>query len=221
MSDDPLSEQIANRIRREILRGHLAPGTRLKERETASEMGVSRTPMREAIRILAKEGLVILRPSRSPLVAKLTVREVAEQVEVLLALETLAAELACGRATPADLARIHGLADGIARDFDAKDPLDTFEVDMAFHSALVHAAHNEVLERTHRMLLERLWRARYLSAVQQRNRSRVIDQHNAIVAALDAGDALAMRQAIHAHLGRLGTYIRDVIETEAEDRAPQ
>ncbi|MEQ9673915.1 MAG: winged helix-turn-helix domain-containing protein, partial [Roseovarius indicus] len=69
MAEGILAEQIANQLRRDILRGKLAPGASIKERDNAAEMGVSRTPMREAIRILAQDGLVILRPARSPIVA--------------------------------------------------------------------------------------------------------------------------------------------------------
>lgn len=94
MPADTLADHIAAQLRHSILRGTLPPGTLIKERDTAAEMHVSRTPMREAIRILAKEGLVLLRPARSPIVARLDAKAVADQAQVLIALEILSAQLA-------------------------------------------------------------------------------------------------------------------------------
>ena len=113
MNDGILAEQIANRLRRAILRGALPPGASIKERDNAAELGVSRTPMREAIRILAKEGLVELRPARSPIVALPDLTAVTEQAEVLIALEKLSAELACVHATEDELAELAELVDRI------------------------------------------------------------------------------------------------------------
>ena len=215
MTDETLPEQIARHLRRDILRGKLAPGATIKERDNAAELGVSRTPMREAIRILAKEGLVILRPARSPIVAEPSVKEISDQVEVLLALEKLAAELACRNATESDLANIQSLLDYMAAHFEDTDPLDMFETDMAFHSAIATASHNDVIVSMHRTLMERLWRARYLAARKSRNRDRVISHHSAIVDALRARNGDAAIAAIERHLGHLDRDVRSVIEREA------
>ena len=104
MPDQTLPEKIANQLRRDILRGKLVPGDPLKERDKAADLGVSRTPMREAIRIIAREGLITLRSSRSPIVAMPDVKAVTDDVEVLLSVEKLSGKLACERATDADLA---------------------------------------------------------------------------------------------------------------------
>lgn len=216
MIEETLAEQIARQLRRDILRGKLAPGSSIKERDNAAEMGVSRTPMREAIRILAKEGLVILRPARSPIVAEPSIKEISDQVEVLLALEKLSAELACKNATEADLAELERIQEYVDKNFDGSDPLDMFEVDMSFHSAIAQASGNDVIADMHRTLLERLWRARYLAARRRRNRARVVLQHGAILDALKARDRVAALEAIEAHLGHLEHDIREVIEQEAE-----
>ena len=94
-----LPEQIATDLRRDILNGKFAPGSTLKERDNSLEMGVSRTPMREAIRILAKDGLVQLRPARSPIVARPTFKQISDNIVVLTTLELLSADLACQTAT--------------------------------------------------------------------------------------------------------------------------
>lgn len=216
MDEATLAEQIAKQLRRNILRGKLPPGSAIKERDNAAELGVSRTPMREAIRILAKEGLVILRPARSPIVADPSIEEIADQVEVLLTLEKRAAQLACEAATDEDIERIEGISRRMAEIYETTDPLDMFELDMSFHAAVVAAAHNRALAETHAAFLARLWRARYLSAAQKRNRERLLDQHGAIVEALAARDPVAVEKAIDAHLLQLAPDIRRMMERERE-----
>lgn len=213
--DATLAEQVAQQLRRSILRGDLLPGDPVKERDTASAMGVSRTPMREAIRILSKEGLLVLRPSRSPIVAELDFKSVSDQAEVLIALEKLSAELACKYATEADLTKLQHIVDHMAAHFYEKDPLDMFEIDMSFHTAIAAASHNLALAETHRAYLQRLWHARYLAARQRRNRERVVTQHNAILDAMRARDVQAARDAIDAHLWQLAEDIRQQIETHS------
>jgi DNA-binding GntR family transcriptional regulator len=214
MAEQILAESVAAQLRRGILRGKFPPGTSIKERDNAAEMGVSRTPMREAIRMLAKEQLLVLRPSRSPIVAQPTFREVLNAVDVLLVLENLSVEKACKKATQVELENIRNIHNEIAEKYDQLDSLELFEIDMAFHSAIAEATHNASLFATYRSYLERLWRARYLSARQKRNRVRVISHHSAILEALEARDEKAAHAAVAHHLGNLGNDIRPVIEQE-------
>ena len=217
MQEPILAEQIAKELRRDILRGNIGPGDSLKERDKAAEMGVSRTPMREAIRILAQEGLIQLRPARSPIVARPDVKEVTDDVEVLLAIEKLSGELACQRATDDDIAAIAEIVQQMVDSFDTLDALELFEIDMSFHSALAQASHNAQLAGIHDRFLSRLWRARYLSAVQRRNRASVIEHHTAILRALQARDSDAIRLAIGTHLDRLTDDIGNVIRREQQE----
>ncbi|MDF1726451.1 MAG: GntR family transcriptional regulator [Sulfitobacter sp.] len=214
MSKETLAEQIAMRLRRDILRGKLPPGKSVKERDIAADMGVSRTPIREAIRILSQEGLVELRPSRSPIVAIANYTEVAEQTEVLIELEKLSAQLACKNATDAQIDHIAGIVRYMSDNFDDSDPLDMFEIDMTFHTAIAAASGNRALAETHGTFLRRLWRARYLSARQRRNRERVVGQHTQILEALRARKPQEARDAIDNHLWRLAEDIRSVLEAE-------
>ncbi|GMG84171.1 GntR family transcriptional regulator [Paralimibaculum aggregatum] len=209
-------------MRREILRGSLAPGAPIKERVLAERMQVSRTPMREAIRILAKEGLVILRPARSPVVADPPMQEIADSIEVLSLLELRSGELACANATSAEIAGIRALNDRFAAAYDHTDMLDLFEIDMGFHRAIAHASHNPVLAEIYEALLARLWRARYLSARQRRNRDRVLRQHCAIVEGLERRDVDQVRREIAAHLqGLMDNIVAHIAgEVAAEDPPP-
>ena len=217
MTDQTLPEKIANQLRRDILRGKLMPGDSLKERDKAADLGVSRTPMREAIRIIAREGLITLRPSRSPIVAMPDVKAVTDDVEVLLSVEKLSGKLACERATDADIDGIATITQHMDDNFDTMDPLGMFEIDMSFHSELAKASHNKPLAEIHDRFLARLWRARFLAAVKRRNRASVIEHHNAILAALRARDAVAIDAAISTHLDRLTEDISDVIRREHQD----
>lgn len=217
MTQKILAAQIANQLRRDILQGKLPPGSTIKERDNAAEMGVSRTPLREAIRILATEGLVELRPARSPIVSIPTIKQVSDDVEVLLAVEMLSGEWACARATDAEINAIAAIVDDMAARFDTADPLDMFETDMGFHSAIAQAAHNVPLAEMHHKFLARLWRARYLAAMQRRNRERVIEHHTDIVAALRSRDPQAIRDAIGKHLENLSADIVRMIKQELEN----
>ncbi len=216
MSEEILAEQIADQLRRDILRGKLAPGATVKERDNANEMGVSRTPLREAIRILAKEGLIELRPARSPIVSVPTAKQVSDDIEVLLAVEILSAELACERATDADIAGIAVIQAEIDAKFDHVDPLDLFEIDMSFHRAIALAAHNAPLADIHRTFLRRLWRSRFLAAVQRRNRDRVVAHHNEILIALQDRNPVEIREKIMTHIGNLK---RDILSSISQDDA--
>jgi len=214
MSEPSLPEQIANELRRDILRGTLVPGAPLKERDRALEMGVSRTPMREAIRILSQEGLVVLRPARSPLVADPPLSDIMDHVIVLRALEELSGELACTNATEEDLDKLRAINAKFESEFYTADRLVSFETDMSFHMAIARASHNNALADTHRSFLARLWRARFLTSTRRRNRQTVLEQHAALLDALCRRDRAALKTAFDAHLGHLADDIRKVFEKE-------
>lgn len=216
-SDDTLPAQIAEQLRRDILRGKLAPGATIKERDNAAEMGVSRTPMREAIRILATEGLVILRPARSPIVAQPSFKQIADNIEVLLALELMSADLACQTASDAQIAAVVEAQNNLERNYDVLDAIDIFELDMAFHIAIAEASNNKVLIDTHKSILARMWRARYLSARRARSRARVIRQHNLIVDGLVRRDPEMVRHNLQDHLDNLLGNVREYFEHEESD----
>lgn len=207
MADHTLADQIADQLRRDILRGKLNPGDPIKERDNAAEMGVSRTPMREAIRILAKEGLVTLRPARSPVIAAPSAAAIRDHLEVLIALEILSGRLACARASSDEIDAIALIHDELVDGYDDMDPLEAFDLDMRFHRAIAAAAHNDALIHTHTAYLARMWRARFLAAQARRNRERVLGHHGEIVTALRARDAEAIARTIETHLSDLMSAI--------------
>lgn len=216
MTTTTLAEQIANHLRREILRGKLKPGAPIKERDNAADLGVSRTPMREATRILAKEGLVDLRPSRSPLVARPSLREVKDAIDVLTALEVLSGRLACQNATSEDIEGLRQIHVQMSEIYDKADPLDLFEVDMSFHLAIARASHNALLAETHQAYLARLWRVRYLTASLRHNRQRVLAQHGTILEGLEARSVTQVAAGISVQLDGLAESVAQVLKNEGE-----
>ncbi|SHI06147.1 GntR family transcriptional regulator [Marivita hallyeonensis] len=218
-TDASLPERIAAQLRRDILNGKFAPGTTIKERDNAAEMGVSRTPMREAIRILAKEGLLVLRPARSPIVSEPSFKQIADNIEVLTALELLSADLACQTATDAQINEIVLAQDRFASQYDVLEPVEVFELDMQVHLAIARASNNDVLIETHRSILGRMWRARFLSARRQDSRDRVLRQHALIVEGLKRRDADAVRGILSDHLEHILIKVREYFEHEEAETA--
>jgi len=215
-SSKSLAEQIARKIRRDILRGNLLPGSPIKERDAAIKMGVSRTPMREAVRILAQQGLIQLRPSRSPIVARPSFKELADDIELMIELEKISIELACRRAGNEDIARISKLADEMDELYEKADPLDIFEVDMSFHRAIANSSQNRSLVETYETIIARLWQVRYMAAARRKNKERFVNQHHKIVAAIQNRDPKKCRKAIEVHLLHLAEDIRIAIEYDVK-----
>lgn len=209
---------LARRLRREILTGALPPGSAIKERDQADRLGVSRTPLREAVRILAQEGLVTLRPLRSPLVAQPALDEVLAEIAVLRRLELFSGELACANATPAEVEAIGALVAAIARDHASGDKLDVFDLDMQMHRAIVAAGHNAALMRTHGEYLARLFRVRFLSARERADAARVLADHDAMLRALQTRDAALMEAAINSHFDGLERNIGRLLDPAAGQR---
>jgi DNA-binding GntR family transcriptional regulator len=213
MMEYNLAAQIADGLRRDILLGKLAPGALIKERDSAADLGVSRTPLREAIRILAGEGLVILRPSRSPIVANPSLKEIRDDAVVMTALEILGARLACENATAAEmeeLAAQDALMQGMS---DTAPAVEFFEVDMKFHRLLTSASHNPALIDTHGAYMARLWRPRFLAASRRRDRPRVLRQHADIVRGLYTQDTGLVSGEIESHMSHLVTNIIEIYDS--------
>lgn len=195
-----LSEDAARQLREMILLEKLPAGTLLPERDLAQALGVSRTPMREAIRILANEGLVSYTPSRRPFVADPSLEEINECLRVQGALESLAGEWACTRATDQEIENIVRLNSSIKDARDTKEQLQAFRLDMQFHQAIVAAARNKALSTTHATYNARLWRVRFLSSQREEGRVETRLEHSKILECLQARDPSATAEALKNHL---------------------
>lgn len=195
-----LAEQVANQLRDLILLEKLLPGATIPERETAEALGVSRTPLRESLRLLAAVGLVDVEPNRAPKVANPSPEELQELLQVQGALEALAGELACVIATDEQLDRIAKMEEDMRSISETAEPLAFFQKDMEFHSAIVAASRNQALIETHEMYNARLWRARFISSRRRVNRTGTLEQHKAIAQALLSRDQKASALTLKTHL---------------------
>jgi len=199
-SFQPLPQRVATLLREKILLEEFPPGSVIPERETAAALGVSRTPLREALRLLGNEGLVDIRAARSPVVTDPSPDELRGLYAVMRVLEGLAGELACKNATVTQLAEIRAAHEALKAINPACDPLDFLRGDQAFHDCILVAAENPALAKTHGEYNARLWRARFMPAKIGANRERVLDEHALILEGIEARDTRAAANALEMHL---------------------
>lgn len=195
-----LADETADILREMILVNKLPPGTPLPERNISAALGISRTPLREAIRLLEKEGLIEYSPSRRPEVANPSLDEIAAYLRVQSALEALGGELACANGSDDELENIHKLNQEMIDRSDKDDPLISFKRDMAVHCAIVAAGHNDPLIDTHATYNARLWRARFISSQRKMGRENTLREHREIVTALLSRDSKKTAEALKSHL---------------------
>lgn len=195
-----LYQEVAERLRARIFAHELAPGSWVDEQSLADEFGISRTPMREALKVLAAEGLVVLKPRRGCYVAELSEQDLDEVFPVMALLEGRAALEATRKANAADLARLDGLHEALAHHCAAGDADAFFAVNDAFHAALQEIAGNSWLQHliddTRKMI--KLTRRHSLQVEGRLDQS--LEEHRCILAAIRARDAEGAARAMHDHL---------------------
>jgi DNA-binding GntR family transcriptional regulator len=200
-------------LRAMIVTGELAPGERLNERELCARLNVSRTPVREAIKTLAQDGLLQVWPNRSPVVMPLESAQTQALVEVVAAIEALAGELCATRITDAQVADL-GVLHYTMMGHHAKGDLRAyFEANKAFHRLIIECAGNPVLVWVWDLLALRVDRARYSSNLRPERWRQAIAEHACVLERMTARDAPGAAQALRGHL-RAG--LSQVVQTLAE-----
>lgn len=192
---------VAQSLRDMIAQNELAPGDRIREQALSERLQVSRTPMREALRILAAERLVELLPNRGAVVAAPSLKEVRDLLSVLGMMEALAGEQAALNGTDDELSEIRALHYEMRASFERRDKLAYFKLNQAIHRAIVAASHNSALAEMHDQLNARLYRVRYQSNLSNDNWQTAIEEHEAILDALGRRDAAAVASILRNHLG--------------------
>ena len=196
----PLHEEAVGRLRELIVQGELPPGERLNERLLCQQLGISRTPLREAIKLLASEGLVSLSPNRGAQVAPLEAARLAETLCVMGALEALAGELACKHAPDAQIAEVAALHAEMVAKHARGDLASYFRYNQAIHLKIVEASGNATLAHTYRQLNANVLRARYMANLSRERWDEAVREHEKILAALTARDASRLRRLLEDHL---------------------
>lgn len=198
----PLRDVAFNTLRQAILKGTLKPGQRLMEIQLAKQLGVSRTPVREAIRKLELEGLVVTLPRKGAEVAQITEKDLKDVVEVRCALEELAVELACERISTAQIVQLKE----IVKDFESliknKDITALAENDVKFHDIIFTATNNPRLMQMINNLREQMYRYRLEHLKDAKAHEQLIKEHELIISALQKKDVAKAKETIRYHINK-------------------
>jgi DNA-binding GntR family transcriptional regulator len=204
-----LPASVAERLRELIIEGELAAGARLNERALCERLGISRTPLREALRVLAAEGLVELAPNRSAVVTTLSGSDIRESFEVMSALEALSGELACRHITAAEIAEIKALTFELLACHAREDLPAYYRLNRQIHDRLNLAARNRLLTQTYRTLNLRIQNLRFRSNFDRDKWNRAAREHAQMVEALEARDGARLAAILRDHLHRKGEAVLD------------
>lgn len=196
----PLRDVVFQTLRKAIITGEFAPGERLTEISLADMLGVSRTPVREAIRKLELEGLVIMIPRKGAQVAKITEKSLRDVIEVRTVLEEFAASLACERITKEGQKTLEDLHDKFVQSVSTNDILEIAEKDEQFHDGIFRATNNDRLVTIINNLREQFYRYRLEYVKDISSRSTLITEHKKLMEAIFAGDSTQARQLMREHL---------------------
>ena len=194
-----LHGEAARRLREMIVAGELPPGTRLREVQICNQLGVSRTPVREAFRTLAAEGMVELLPNRSVVVAKLHLPDVGDLYEVVSALEALAGELACSRITQQQLAEIAHIHSEMMGCYERRERSTYLQLNHTIHRRIVEIASNPVLLSTWETLVPRVERARAMANLDPDRWFAAVYEHSKMLAALAGRDGPLLARLTREH----------------------
>ncbi len=196
----PLRDVVFNTLRQAILTGELKPGERLMEIHLANKLGVSRTPIREAIRKLELEGLVTMIPRRGAEVAQITEKSMNDVLEVRRALDALCVELACERITPEDTERLKLACEAFETAVKTRDIKQIARADVELHDIIVQATGNQRLIQLINNLSEQMYRYRFEYIKDISQHQCLIDEHRMIYEAIVKNDKEAASQAAHVHI---------------------
>ena len=197
-----LHEAAAARLRDLITEGQLAPGTRLNERLLCEQLHISRTPLREAFKVLATEGLIALLPNRGAQVVRLDRAEVVHTFDVMGALEGLSGELACRHITAAELAEIKALHREMAACHRKRDLPGYYRLNRAIHERINDAARNPVLTQVYRTVNARLHASRFRSNFDRAKWDAALAEHEQMLMALEKRDGARLRRILVEHLAK-------------------
>ena len=211
-----LHDEVLHQLRDMIVEGELAPGERISEKLLCERFGISRTPLREALKVLATEDLIELQPNRGARVAMITPDEIRERFEVLSSLERLAGELAVERASADAIAKLRALHARMKTHHNQGERHEYFQLNQQLHNAMIELADNAVLAATHENLMAKVQRPRFLALLSQERWDESVREHEAILDALQARNAELLGKLMAEHVRHTGKILRQVLDTDRE-----
>lgn len=204
-----LHDELASQLRDMLVRGELKAGDKISEQALCARFGVSRTPLREALKVLANEGLVILAPNRGASVARISRDEIDELFPIMGALEALAGEIACARATEADIAAVQAMHDEMVEHYRAGDAAPYLRLNRQIHEAFFEMAGNQSLSQLYQTLLVRIHAIRFIAQKSSKRWREAVEEHEVMMAALRVRDGTRLATVLRQHLRHKAQMVRE------------
>ena len=209
IAQQSLHDELLNRLRKMIIEGQFVPGDKIPERQLCDQFGVSRTPLREALKVLAAEGLVQLAPNRGAMVAAFSPEELEECLPMVATVESLAGELACANITDEEIAAIKALHAGMLAALAAGNLDASLAMNREIHKGIVTAARNPLLAAIHDTLFFRVGRTRLAPYLSKETIAKALADHEDIIKALEARQSQRLAGILYRHIEHLsGAYRR-------------
>ena len=215
----PLRDVVFNTLRQAILTGEMKPGERLMEIHLANKLGVSRTPIREAIRKLELEGLVTMIPRRGAEVAQITWKNLKDVLEVRRALDVLAVELACDRMTQGELQELYRACENFSEATKTQKVREIAEADVALHDIIVASTRNNRLIQLVNNLSEQMYRYRFEYIKDSSQHQRLIQEHQDLYQSILHKNKELAAEAVCKHIDNQEDAIIRHLQLERDNRA--
>lgn len=214
------SAVVTQQVRDMITSGELEPGSRINERVLVERLNISRTPLREAFKILEGEGLITIRPNAGATVVVLSTEDVEASIEVLIGLESIAAERAALRATQEDLAELDDLHARMTQAWRDGALMTYFHLNQTIHQRIVDAARNPALSRVYASESARIRRFRFAGNRDPERWARAVEEHARILDTLRRREGALLREMLRAHHLSGWRSARSALELEQQEQQP-
>jgi DNA-binding GntR family transcriptional regulator len=195
-----LHESLVAPLREMILQGELRPGEKVPEEQLCERFGVSRTPIREALKVLAAEGVLQILPHRGAIVARITEEQISELFPIMASLERLAGSLACAKASDADIARVRALHERMMEHFAAGNEPEYLRHNRRIHEAFFEIAGNATLSAFYQQILTRIHACRFVVRKSPEHWADAVAEHEQMIAAFEARDGARLASLLEEHV---------------------
>ncbi len=214
-----LHEELTDRLRAMIVEGVLEDGEKVPEKALCEKLGVSRTPMREALKVLAADGLLSLEPNKGARVRAITLEDLQEVFPVMASLEALAGELACQSISPASLDELKVEHLSMLQRYKEADMPAYFKHNERIHEIILEAAQNRTLTSMYKTLAARIRSARYLANMTPERWQQAVEEHEEMIVALENQNAKELGAILKRHLENKFETVRSWVERNTETSA--
>jgi DNA-binding GntR family transcriptional regulator len=212
-----LHNGVVNAVRNMIFDGELIGGQRIPEKLICQRLTISRTPLREALKVLASEGLLTLLPNRGARVNRLKTKDVDEMFPVMGVLESLAGKLACKKISDAQIDEVRALHYQMAANHKNGKLINYFDLNQRIHATIMAATKNSILCELYALLAGRIRMARYRANFSQKRWDQAMAEHEEILEALSTRNSARLTQILSAHLKNTCETVKSIIETENDN----